>query len=98
MLVEQGQILGRQKPLRVAAGRYPQAKFHFLEAFCGTREREACHVMPKPYNTLASELRGDNLFGLVHLEILTAACYATMEHTAVLHGNHINNSRHEDKQ
>ncbi len=27
------------------------------------KEREACHVMPKPYNTLANELSGNNLFG-----------------------------------
>lgn len=30
--------------------------------------------------------------GIALLEILTAACYAAMEHTVVLHGNHINNS------
>ena len=78
--------------LRGAAKRYAQAKFHFLEAFCGTREREAWHVIPKPYNTFAGELSGDNLFGLSAFGNSDCGVSCCDGHTVVLHGNHIDNS------
>ncbi|MBF8295909.1 MAG: hypothetical protein HW389_2454 [Bacteroidetes bacterium] len=68
------------------------SKDSFHKAFCGTKEREACHVMAKPYNTLAVSRAAMTCLGLALLEILTVACYAAMEHTVVLRGNHINSS------